>query len=91
MTYLILFIAGIIFEKLFSPLIDMITATLANKNAYSSSLLQNKIDYAEIDKSNYIKELGLEDEDLKRGNLQMGFHCDVQGEEIENEGDAVDE
>ena len=51
MTYLILFIAGIIFEKLFSPLIDMITTTLANKNAYSSSLLQNKIDYAEIDKS----------------------------------------
>jgi hypothetical protein len=51
--------------------------------------LQNKIDYAEIDKSNYIKELGLEDEDLKRGNLQMGFHCDAQGEEIE--GEPIDE
>jgi hypothetical protein len=89
MIYLGLFIAGIIFEKLFSPLIDMITTTFANKNAYSSSILQNKIDYAEIDKSNYIKELGLEDEDLKRGNLQMGFHCDAQGEEIE--GEPIDE
>jgi hypothetical protein len=85
MIYVIFFIAGILFEKLFSPLIDIVTATLANKNAYNSSLLQNKIDYAEIDKSNYIKELGLEDDDLQRGKLQMGFHCEAQGEEIEGE------
>lgn len=89
MIYIILFVAGILFEKLFSPLIEIITATLANKNAYNSSLLQNKIDYAEIDKSNYIKELGLEDEDLKRGKLQMGFHCEAVADEVEDESEEM--
>lgn len=74
MIYLILFIAGIVFDRFGIVLLDVLTTLLTNRMQLSTAKTQTKID----------KELPPEKEEVATQTHAIGFHMDIEDEFLDD-------
>ena len=77
MIYLLIFIAGIVFDRFGIVFLDVLTTLLTNRMQLSTAKTQTKID----------KGLPPEKEEIPTQTRAIGFHMDIEDEYLDDEED----